>query len=61
MKADFLALRQGNTTVVEYERRFDELAVVVFSLSCGGATFMEINSKCIRTIRSSSISSHKKT
>ena len=26
MKADFLALRQGSTTVVEYERRFDELS-----------------------------------
>ena len=26
MKADFLALRQGSTIVVEYERRFDELS-----------------------------------
>ena len=26
MKADFLALRQGSTTVVEYERRFTELS-----------------------------------
>ena len=26
MKADFLALRQGNTIVVEYERRFTELS-----------------------------------
>ena len=26
MKTDFLALRQGSTTVVEYERRFDELS-----------------------------------
>ena len=26
MKAGFLALRQGNTTVVEYERRFTELS-----------------------------------
>ena len=26
MKADFLALRQGSTTMVEYERRFDELS-----------------------------------
>ena len=26
MKADFLALRQGSTTMVEYERRFTELS-----------------------------------
>ena len=26
MKADFLALRQGNTIVVKYERRFTELS-----------------------------------
>ena len=26
IKVDFLALRQGNTTVVEYERRFNELS-----------------------------------
>ena len=26
MKADFLAPRQGSTTVVEYERRFTELS-----------------------------------
>ena len=26
MKADFLALRQGSMTVVEYERRFNELS-----------------------------------
>ena len=26
MKADFLALRQGNMTMVEYDRRFDKLS-----------------------------------
>ena len=34
MKADFLALRQGSTTVVEYERRFTKLSRYAMKFIC---------------------------
>ena len=53
--------RQLKTHEQNYPTHDLELAVVVFLLSCGGATYMGRNSKCIWIIRASSISSHKKT
>ena len=53
--------RQLKTHEQNYPTHDLELAAVVFALKCGGATCMERDSKCIRIIRASSISSHKRT